>query len=77
MADTPLDPRYKKGFYLDQTAIAGRKRARTANIPDSNVDFLGLNERGELLLALDGVTELLQQIRDELKQLNESVAVLR
>ena len=51
--DTPLDPRFKKGFYLDQTAIAGRVRVRTENIPNKGVDFLPLNERGELIVAFD------------------------
>ena len=62
--DTPLDPRHKKGFYLDQTAIAGRVRARTEGIPNKGVDFLSLNERGELLVAVS------QELIDQLVSLN-------
>ena len=49
--DTPLDPRFKKGFYLDATGIVGRVRARTEGIPNKQLDFLSLNERGDLIVT--------------------------
>ena len=68
--DTPLDPKHKKGFYLDQTAIAGRVRVRTAGIPNKGVDFLSLNERGELLVAAP------QEVIDLLTSLNAKADAL-
>ena len=64
--DTPLDPRFKKGFYLDAGVIAGRVRARTEGIPNKQIDFLALNERGELLVSFP------QEVVDLLTSLNET-----
>ena len=63
--DTPLDPKFKKGFYLDQVALPGRVRVRTEGIPNKGVDFLSLNERGELLVSVP------QEVIDLLMSLNE------
>lgn len=82
MADTPLDPRYKnkgKGFYLDQTVIVGRRRrGGSDNIPDGHVDFLNVNERGELIVSgLDEVTARLAEISGKLDALIEAMTALR
>lgn len=78
MADTPLDPRYKKGFYLDQTSITGRVRARREGIPNNRVDFLALNERGELIVAVPReVLELLTEIRDQQREIIMSLMAIR
>ena len=69
MPETPLDPAYKgKGgnkFFLDEVAIPGRVRARTEGIPNKGIDFLSLNERGELMVAVS------QEVVDLLTTLNE------
>lgn len=74
MADTPLDPTYKKGFYLDQTAIVGRVRARLENIPDNHVDFLDINEQGRLEVVLNReAMAMLQSIDEGIKALNQTL----
>ena len=78
MADTPLDPKYKKGFYLDQTSIPGRVRTRSENIPNNRVDFLALNERGELIVAAPReVLELLTEIRNQQRVILETLMAIR
>lgn len=76
--DTPLDPRYKNGFYLDQTSIGGRVRARTEGIPNKQLDFLSLNERGELIVAAQrDVLELLTSIRDQNTEILKALMAIR
>ena len=75
MADTPINPKVKAGFYADQAVIPGRYRIpRNSNTKPGYVEFLSQNGQAELIV--ENMVRLTDHVEALTLKLDEVIEVL-